>query len=99
MPDAASSDAAGQEFSPAEQAAWFAQLPTMFAAAAALFTGSDGRVLLVKPNYRDHWSLPGGWPPRCAPGTPGRPPTCRGPSRKPDPQLARDAAGPDLTWS
>ena len=32
----------------------------MFAAAAALLTSSDGRVLLVKPNYRDHWSLPGG---------------------------------------
>jgi 8-oxo-dGTP diphosphatase len=60
VPDAASSDAAGQEFSPAEQAAWFAQLPTMFAAAAALFTDPAGRVLLVKPNYRVHWSLAGG---------------------------------------
>jgi 8-oxo-dGTP diphosphatase len=47
-------------FSPAEQAAWYAQLPTMFGAAAALFTNPAGRVLLVKPNYRDHWSLPGG---------------------------------------
>jgi 8-oxo-dGTP diphosphatase len=47
-------------FTPAEQAAWYAQLPTMFGAAAALFTNPAGRVLLVKPNYRDHWSLPGG---------------------------------------
>ena len=47
-------------FSPAEEAAWYARLPTMFAAAAALFTSADGRVLLVKPNYRDHWSRPGG---------------------------------------
>src|SRR5580704_411891 len=47
-------------FSAEAQAAWFASLPTMFAAAAALFTDPSGRVLLVKPNYRDHWSLPGG---------------------------------------
>ena len=47
-------------FSPAEEAAWYARLPTMFGAAAALFTDAAGRVLLVKPNYRDHWSLPGG---------------------------------------
>jgi 8-oxo-dGTP pyrophosphatase MutT (NUDIX family) len=32
----------------------------MFGAAGALFTDDAGRVLLVKPNYRDHWSLPGG---------------------------------------
>jgi 8-oxo-dGTP diphosphatase len=30
------------------------------AAAAAVFTDPAGRVLLVKPNYRDHWSLAGG---------------------------------------
>jgi 8-oxo-dGTP diphosphatase len=47
-------------FSPAEEAAWYAQMPTMFGAAAALFTNPVGQVLLVKPNYRDHWSLPGG---------------------------------------
>jgi 8-oxo-dGTP diphosphatase len=40
--------------------AWYATLPTMFGAAAALFTDPAGRVLLVKPNYREHWSLPGG---------------------------------------
>ena len=40
--------------------AWYASLPTLFGAAAALFTSPDGRVLLVKPNYREHWSLPGG---------------------------------------
>jgi 8-oxo-dGTP diphosphatase len=47
-------------FSPAEEAAWYATLPTMFGAAAALFTNPAGQVLLVKPNYRDHWSLAGG---------------------------------------
>ena len=54
MPDAASTGPV------LDEAAWFAQLPTMFGAAAALFTNPAGRVLLVKPNYRDHWSLPGG---------------------------------------
>jgi ADP-ribose pyrophosphatase YjhB (NUDIX family) len=43
-----------------DAAAWYATLPTMFGAAAALFTDEAGRLLLVKPNYRDHWSLPGG---------------------------------------
>jgi 8-oxo-dGTP diphosphatase len=40
--------------------AWFAQLPTFYCAAAALFTDHDDRILLVKPNYRDHWGMPGG---------------------------------------
>ena len=53
-------DSASRVFSPAEEDAWYAQLPTMFGAAGALFTDGAGRVLLVKPNYRDHWSLPGG---------------------------------------
>ena len=39
---------------------WYASLPTMYGAAAALITDPAGRVLLVKPNYREHWSLPGG---------------------------------------
>jgi 8-oxo-dGTP diphosphatase len=39
---------------------WYAGLPTMYGAAAALITDPAGRVLLVKPNYREHWSLPGG---------------------------------------
>jgi 8-oxo-dGTP diphosphatase len=43
-----------------DAATWFASLPTLVSAAAALFTDEDDRVLLVKPNYRDHWSLPGG---------------------------------------
>lgn len=47
-------------YSPAEQVAWYATLPTLFGTAAALFTSPAGRVLLVKPNYRNHWTLPGG---------------------------------------
>ena len=59
MPDAARTTTAGE---PAVQpeAVWFAGLPTVVTAAAALFTDPAGRVLLVKPNYRDHWSLAGG---------------------------------------
>jgi 8-oxo-dGTP diphosphatase len=53
-------DPASRAFTPAQEAAWYAQLPTMFGAAGALFTDDGGRVLLVKPNYRDYWSLPGG---------------------------------------
>jgi len=50
----------GDQVKAGGEAAWFATLPTMYGAAAALFTDEQGRVLLVKPNYRDHWSLPGG---------------------------------------
>ena len=66
VPDAARSTpeddqaAAGEQFPASSQAAWFAQLPTMFGTAAALFTNPAGQVLLVKPNYRNHWLLPGG---------------------------------------
>ncbi|MFA1551040.1 NUDIX domain-containing protein [Actinomadura chokoriensis] len=39
---------------------WYASLPTVYASAVVLFTDGSDRVLLVKPNYRPHWSLPGG---------------------------------------
>jgi 8-oxo-dGTP diphosphatase len=39
---------------------WFAQLPGVVVAAGALISDPSGRLLLVKPNYRDHWTLPGG---------------------------------------
>jgi ADP-ribose pyrophosphatase YjhB (NUDIX family) len=39
---------------------WFAQQPGVVVSAGALITDLAGRVLLVKPNYRDHWTLPGG---------------------------------------
>ena len=39
---------------------WFAQLPGVVVSAGALITDPAGRVLLVKPNYRDHWTLAGG---------------------------------------
>ena len=40
---------------------WYAQLATFHAAAALFVTDDTGRVLLVKPNYRDHWAIPGGY--------------------------------------
>jgi 8-oxo-dGTP pyrophosphatase MutT (NUDIX family) len=43
-----------------DPAAWYASLPTLYGTAAALFTSPSGDVLLVKPNYREQWSLPGG---------------------------------------
>lgn len=43
-----------------DRAAWFASLPTMYGTAAALLLSPAGEVLIVKPNYRPDWSLPGG---------------------------------------
>ncbi len=39
---------------------FYAGLHKVIAAAAGFITDSEGRVLLVKPNYRDHWGWPGG---------------------------------------
>ncbi|MFH0515720.1 NUDIX domain-containing protein [Streptomyces sp. M41] len=41
-------------------ATYIAGLPRVLAGAAALFRDAGGRVLLVEPNYRDGWALPGG---------------------------------------
>lgn len=43
-------------------ATYIAGLPKILASANTLFRSSDGRVLLVEPNYRDDgtWTLPGG---------------------------------------
>jgi len=59
-PDPARTGPADNTYSAAASAAWYATLPTLFGAAAALFTNPAGQILLVKPNYRDHWSLAGG---------------------------------------
>ncbi len=39
---------------------WYASLPCVVVAAGGLITEPSGRVLLVKPNYRELWALPGG---------------------------------------
>ncbi|MFE2039726.1 NUDIX domain-containing protein [Streptomyces sp. NPDC059477] len=41
-------------------ATYIAGLPRVLAGAAALFRDAEGRVLLVEPNYREGWTLPGG---------------------------------------
>ncbi|GGN92326.1 hypothetical protein GCM10011579_090050 [Streptomyces albiflavescens] len=41
-------------------ATYIAGLPRVIVGAAALFRDADGRVLLVEPNYREGWALPGG---------------------------------------
>jgi 8-oxo-dGTP diphosphatase len=43
-----------------DEATWYASLATMYGTAAALITSPADEVLLVKPNYRALWSLPGG---------------------------------------
>jgi 8-oxo-dGTP pyrophosphatase MutT (NUDIX family) len=39
---------------------YYASLPRHIAGAGAIFHGIDGKVLLVKPSYRDTWEIPGG---------------------------------------
>lgn len=41
-------------------ATYLASLPRVLAGAAAIFRDAEGRVLLVEPNYREGWALPGG---------------------------------------
>jgi ADP-ribose pyrophosphatase YjhB (NUDIX family) len=41
-------------------AEWYASLPTCYLSAGMLITDQQDRVLLVKPNYRDGWAIPGG---------------------------------------
>ncbi|GHB46811.1 ADP-ribose pyrophosphatase [Streptomyces xanthochromogenes] len=43
-----------------DYAAYIAGLPRVLAGAAMLFRDAEGRVLLVEPNYREGWVLPGG---------------------------------------
>ncbi len=43
-----------------EPVTWHASLPGVIVSAGALIGDGTGGVLVVKPNYRDHWTLPGG---------------------------------------
>ncbi|MFE6226855.1 MULTISPECIES: NUDIX hydrolase [unclassified Streptomyces] len=43
-----------------DYATYIAGLPRVLAAAAVLFRDDRGRVLVVEPDYREGWALPGG---------------------------------------
>ncbi|MDG4861316.1 NUDIX hydrolase [Streptomyces sp. T-3] len=43
-----------------DYATYIAGLPKILAGAAMLFRDGEGRVLLLEPNYREGWALPGG---------------------------------------
>jgi 8-oxo-dGTP diphosphatase len=43
-----------------EPVTWHASLPGVIVSAGALIGDDAGGVLVVKPNYRDYWTLPGG---------------------------------------
>ncbi|WP_327112751.1 NUDIX hydrolase [Streptomyces sp. NBC_01341] len=43
-----------------DYATYIAGLPRVLAGAASLFRDEEGRLLLVEPNYREGWALPGG---------------------------------------
>ncbi|MFG3102280.1 NUDIX domain-containing protein [Streptomyces sp. NPDC048182] len=46
--------------STADYATYIAGLPRVLAGAAVLFRDERGHVLVVEPNYREGWALPGG---------------------------------------
>lgn len=41
-------------------AVYFASLPKVITSGAVILRDEHGRVLIEKPNYREHWLLPGG---------------------------------------
>ncbi|MFE7312999.1 NUDIX domain-containing protein [Streptomyces sp. NPDC057555] len=43
-----------------DYATYIASLPRVLAGAGVIFRDVEGRLLLVEPNYRDTWVLPGG---------------------------------------
>ena len=40
--------------------AYFASLPKVISSGAVILRDEHGRIVIEKPNYRDHWLLPGG---------------------------------------
>ncbi len=48
------------KYTPEENKRWLASLPRKIVAAKAFIVTTKGNVLLVKPDYKDGWQLPGG---------------------------------------
>lgn len=49
-----------KEYTVEERQAWLKSLPGIPASAAMMLEDPDGKLLIVKANYRNHWTLPGG---------------------------------------
>ena len=48
------------KFTNEQRRTWLASLDRRFSSAAVLIENEQGELLIVKSNYKDHWSLPGG---------------------------------------
>ncbi len=48
------------KYSPSEQRSYWQQLPRKVISVGALIFDKQKRILLVKPEYKDYWSQPGG---------------------------------------
>jgi 8-oxo-dGTP pyrophosphatase MutT (NUDIX family) len=47
-------------YTDAEELKWHNSLPSKRIAASVILRNKNGEILVVKPNYRDYWNLPGG---------------------------------------
>lgn len=50
----------GKAFNLSERVAWLESLPGVPGSAVVMIENEQGELLIVKANYRDYWSLPGG---------------------------------------
>ena len=48
------------KYSISQQQRYWAEIPKKSSAIGVLLFGESGKVLIVKPHYKDHWTIPGG---------------------------------------
>ena len=58
--DAAAAALAMSENADERTRAWYRALPAKRIGAGVVFTDADGRMLLVRPTYKEYWEVPGG---------------------------------------